>query len=60
MVRYTVDRPNAEEFGQLGLGVGAEIVQLKQVLGRFGFSFGCLPRSRHFALAIFIPSRVRS
>ncbi len=24
---------DAEEFGQLGLGVGAEIVQLKQVLG---------------------------
>ena len=35
------EHPDAEEFG---LGVGAEVVQLQHVLGRFGFNFGCLPR----------------
>ena len=37
---------DAEEFGWLGLGVGAEIVQSSRCLAWFGFSFGCLPRSR--------------
>src|SRR5829696_4413005 len=50
---------DAEEFGQLGLGVGAETVQLKQVLGLVRLQLRLLPRSRPFALAIFVPSRVR-
>jgi hypothetical protein len=52
--------PDAEEFGDLSLTVGAEVVQLQQMICLVGFSFGCLPRSRPLAFATFIPSRVRS
>jgi hypothetical protein len=45
--------PDAEEFGELTLGVGAKVVQLQQVLGLVGFSFGCLPRSRPLAFATY-------
>ena len=50
----------AEEFGELSLSVGAEVVQLQQGLAWFGFSYGCLPRSRPLAFATFIPFQVRS
>ena len=50
---------DAEELGQLSLGIGAEIVQLKQMLGLVRLQLRPLPRSRPFAFATFIPSRVR-
>lgn len=61
-VNGAVDRgsSDAEEFGEFGLGIWAEVVQFKQMFGLVGLSFGCLPRSRPLAFATFIPSRVRS
>jgi hypothetical protein len=60
-LQSSIDRgpSHAEELGQFGLGIGAEVVQLEQGPGLVGFSLGCLPRSRPFALATFMPSRVR-
>ena len=61
-----LDRPidrrtsDAEQFGQLGGAVGPESWSSSRCLAWFGFSFGCLPRSRPLALATCMPSRVRS
>ena len=54
-----VDRPMPREFGEFGLSVGAEVVQLEQVFGLVRLQLGLLTAKRPLALAIFIPSRVR-
>ena len=56
-----VDRgsPDAEQFGEFGLGELPESCSSSRCLAWCGFSFGCLPRSRPLAFATFIPSRVR-
>ena len=55
-----VDRgpSNTEELGEFGLGVGAEVVQLEQVLGLVRLSLAACRRSGRSPLN-FIPSRVR-
>src|SRR5215207_864721 len=50
---------DAEEFGQLGLGVGAEIVQLKQVLGLVRLQLRLLASQPSFRLSDLHASRVR-
>ena len=58
-----VDRPMPREFGEFGLSVGAEVVQLEQVFGLVRLQLGLLTAKRPLALAIFIPSgfvRIRS
>ena len=59
-LKGAIDRRTAdpEELSQLGLGVGAEIVELQKVLGLVRLQFRLLPFERPFALAIFMPSRV--
>ena len=46
---------DAEEFGEFGLSVGAEVVQLEQVFGLVRLQLGLLTAKPAVALAIFIP-----
>ena len=50
---------DAEELGQLSLGIGAEIVQLKQMLGLVRLQLRLFTSQPALYLGDFIPSRVR-
>jgi hypothetical protein len=51
---------DAEEFGQFGLGVRADVVQLQEVLSLVRLQLRLLAAQPTVGLGYFIPSRVRS
>jgi hypothetical protein len=50
---------DAEEFSEFGLGIGAEVVQLEQMLGLVRLQLRLLAAQPAARFGNFIPSRVR-